>query len=175
MENDYNRAIVCYTYEVNILHKHISNGKKQGLHHNMDAYFPKKASTIAAANEKWQQQQDFAVCACEASVSLMRALSDLMARCQGSGMPPRPPSQPSDVESQFSQSATTSPPQGQSPSPSQVSTSIQPVQPVPVLKRIPKAARQQCLAKFQSNLGEVVRTNSVAAWERLLHFPTRCL
>ena len=30
MESDYNRAIVCYTYEVNILHKHISNGKKQG-------------------------------------------------------------------------------------------------------------------------------------------------
>lgn len=46
---------------------------------------------------------------------------------------------------------------------------------VRVLKWIPKGARQQCLGKFCSIVDEVVAKNSVAAWERLLHFPTRCL
>ena len=46
---------------------------------------------------------------------------------------------------------------------------------VPLLKWIPKGARQQCLNKFCAIISDIVKDNSLAAWERLLHFPTRCL
>ena len=75
--------------------------------------------------------------------------------------------------------SSASPPRGWSPPPSPSPlpprASLEFIQHVPTLKRIPKGARQLCMAKFCTIIDEIVNSNSVAAWVRLLHFPTRCL
>ena len=106
---------------------------------------------------------------------LVRAHGPFHSRCQGSRKPPRADcSQPGGQGNQVS---------AMSPPPSSLSSHSQPssppprlsVAPVPVLKWIPKGARQQCLMKLCSIIDEIVSNNSVAAWERLIQFPTRCL
>ena len=49
------------------------------------------------------------------------------------------------------------------------------VPPVKLIDRIPSAARYQCGVKFTAILSDVIETNSLASWDRLLHFPSRCL
>lgn len=115
-------------------------------------------------------------------------------RCRESGQPPRRTHQnPQSPRGEDSVPATPSrrvhrssheespapatPPRGsprgthQPPQPLQISL----IPFVKVLKCIPKAARQQGCSKLCSILDEVVRSNSVVAWERLFLFTTRCL
>ena len=46
---------------------------------------------------------------------------------------------------------------------------------VKLLRRIPKASREEAGQRLAGILNEVVRSNSVAAWDRLFHFSVRCL
>ena len=113
---------------------------------------------------------------------LIRSHGPVHSRCQGSGRPPRNASQSPPAGSQLSAaSSPASSPRGQ-PLPSTLPTAPAPplvymesIKPVAVIKLIPKGARQQCLVKFCVIIDEVVTHNSLAAWERLLHFTPRCL
>ena len=100
------------------------------------------------------------------------------SQCQGSGQLLRPVSQrPSAGCAQPRSSLSTTPcdnPHLQ-PSPLTPRVGLQSIQPVKILRRILRGARQQCLLKCCTILDEVVNINSVAAWEHLLHFPTHCL
>ena len=55
-----------------------------------------------------------------------------------------------------------------------LAASIAPIPASRTLDRIPKAARYQCRVKL-TTIMEVVGENSIVAWSRLFHFPTRCL
>ena len=125
------------------------------------------------------------VCLSDFSVNisgLIRSHGPVHSRCQGSGRPPRNASQSPPAGSQLSAaSSPASPPRGRPLSstlptaPATPQVYMESIQAVSVLKRIPKGARQQCLVKFCAIIDEVVTHNSLAAWERLLHFPPRCL
>ena len=52
---------------------------------------------------------------------------------------------------------------------------LSPIASVRVLKRIPRACRDQAGLKPATVLEGVVSKNDVPAWERVLHFGTRCL
>ena len=52
---------------------------------------------------------------------------------------------------------------------------LSPIASVRVLKRIPRASREQAGLKPATVLEGVVSKNDVPAWERVLHFGTRCL
>ena len=113
------------------------------------------------------------------SAGVMRVHGPMGRRCPGSGKPPRG----------FSGQRTSVPSgeavqhQGVTPSsqPSVVSLSqgepavVQHLPIVRVLRRIPKAAREQCSSKLTSILEEVVRSNDVCSWNRLFQFATSCL
>ena len=46
---------------------------------------------------------------------------------------------------------------------------------VKILRRIPRASRDLCARKLSTILDDVVASNSVSAWSRLMFFPRRCL
>ena len=52
---------------------------------------------------------------------------------------------------------------------------LSPIASVRVLKRIPRTCRDQAGLKPATVLEGVVSKNDVPAWERVLHFGTRCL
>lgn len=52
---------------------------------------------------------------------------------------------------------------------------LEPVPPIRVLGKIPKAARFQHRVKLTAILEEVVEENSTDAWKHLFQFPTQCL
>ena len=109
------------------------------------------------------------------ATGLLRIHGPLIARCPGSGKPPRPlassrisPSMPTSASSPVLAPAV--------PSPASTPSPVLPTIPRNrVLKRIPKAARHQCSARLATVLGDVVRHNSVEAWSRLFLFAPRCL
>lgn len=99
--------------------------------------------------------------------------------CLGSGKPPKTSDSPSGP-----------PPMVVGPEPPRVPSSTRAIDLLPaacepeilqsvllikVINRIPSAARHQCSVKFTAILDEVVTVNSVAAWDRLLRFTSRCL
>ena len=113
---------------------------------------------------------------------LIRSHGPVRSRCKGSGRPPRNASQSLLVGSQLSAASSPASHPHSQPLPSTLPTVPAPpqvymesIQAVAVLKWIPKGARQQCLVKFCAIIDEVVTHNSLVAWERLLHFPSRCL
>ena len=113
------------------------------------------------------------------SVGVMRVHGPVGRRCPGSGKPPRGFSgQRTSVPSgEAGQHQGVTPPS----QPSVVSLSqgepavVQHLPIVRVLRRIPKAAREQCSSKLTSILEEVERSNDVCSWNRLFQFATSCL
>ena len=112
------------------------------------------------------------------AAGLIRAHGPTDNRCPGSREPPlagprRSPAasdlDPSDPGPRF-----TSPAEGlpghHSPEPP-----LRPIPSVRVLKRIPRASRDQAGLKLATILEGVVSRNDAPAWERLLLFSTRCL
>ena len=113
------------------------------------------------------------------SAGVMRVHGPVGRRCPGSGKPPRGFSgQRTSVPSgEADQHQGVTPPSR----PSVVSLSqgepaaVQHLPIVRVLRRIPKAAREQCSSKLTSILEEVERSNDVCSWNRLFQFSTSCL
>ena len=119
------------------------------------------------------------VCLSLTSAGVMRVHGPMGRRCPGSGKPPRGfsgqrTSVPSGEADQHqgvtpsSQSSVVSLSQGEP-------AVVQHLPIVRVLRRIPKAAREQCSSKLTSILEEVVRSNDVCSWNRLFQFATSCL
>ena len=103
------------------------------------------------------------------STGVLRSHGPMSARCPGSGKPPRPSaSQP--VLPARAQSPTLSVP-GQAP-PLPATPSLSEIPKVRVINCVPKSARHQCSVKLTSLLVDVVRSNSLEAWDRLLLFAT---
>ena len=107
-----------------------------------------------------------------------QALSD---RCPGSRQTPDQSCQPRDSESSpaYSESvplsadaASGAPSDSSSQFSSAISLLGQRFQP---LRRIAKGSREAAGAKLKAILEDVVASNTVEAWERLLLFPRRCL
>ena len=119
------------------------------------------------------------VCLCTFSITasrLVRSHGPFHSRCPGSGKPLKIVGTISLAGSQQTAEELTMPPRGLSPPPSPPKQfSLEAFQRIPVLKRIPKGARHQCLFRFCSVLSEIVAHNSVVAWKHLLHFSARCL
>ena len=113
------------------------------------------------------------------SAGVVRVHGPVGRRCQGSGKPPRGVS----ARRTGVPSGEADQQRGATPStqPSVVSLSqgepavVQHLPVVRVLRRIPKAAREQCSSKLASILEEVMRSNEVGSWNRLFQFTTTCL
>lgn len=107
------------------------------------------------------------------SEGLVRAHGPVSNRCAGSNNRPAPPDT-GDSSSQSTVSvAVTSPTSNSEPPSSQFS--LRQVPQVRILKRIPRASREQSLKKLASILEGVVSSNCPRAWERLFHLSARCL
>jgi len=106
------------------------------------------------------------------TTGLLRTHVPLAARHLGSGKPLR-------LLAGTSSPLTSSRQQGPSSSPCGPSLSstlaVAPVQNVRVLRRIPKSARRMCSSKLTTLLEDVVRSNSVEAWNKLFLFTPTCL
>ena len=61
------------------------------------------------------------------------------------------------------------------PVPRSSQPSLTSVPPVRILKRIPRASREQAVTKLAAIWGSVVGNNNFGACERLFHFSVRCL
>ena len=111
------------------------------------------------------------------SMGLIRTQGPVCSRGQGSGQPPRTVSQCPLAENSQSLPSLSAASPCDPPSLPQLfpQLCLESFQPVKILKRIPRGARQQCLSRFFAIIDKVMNSNSVAAWEHLLHFPTRCL
>ena len=111
------------------------------------------------------------------SAGLVRAHGPLSNRCPGSNEPPAR-TQRADVQlsPQRADDVQLSPPEApvSSPAGSESSTNFS-FRPGKILKRVPRASREQCLTKLSNLLESVVANNNLASWERLMRFPTRCL
>ena len=113
------------------------------------------------------------------STGLVRAHGPLSCRCSGSNQPPAPARRPGASPAATAprgDDAQLSPPVSAPTVPSN-SESSPPFsfRPSKILKRIPRASREQCLSKLATILEGVVTSNSLASWERLIKFPARCL
>lgn len=142
-------------------------------------------------SKKMADEQNAAVCSvclrsiCLTSAGVVRSHGPVSRRCQGSGRPPRArsgngstgggqpcgksPSSPPSPTSQL----VSSLPQGQGQG--AVATDFTDLPEVRVLRRIPKAAREQCSLKLASILEDVVGMKNVQSWSRLFRFATTCL
>ena len=118
------------------------------------------------------------------AAGLIRVHGPLHQRCPGSGNPPstsplhRSPDgeNEADVAVPRDTASRHSSEPGESLSPDgalSLPSSFQRY--VKTIDRIPSAARYQCATKFTAILADVTTSNSLAAWDRLLRFPTRCL
>ena len=108
------------------------------------------------------------------SVGLIRAHGPVASRCSGSHQP-AVPAVPigSDTAASDPVLSTSNPllnTTSSDPTPIQIS-----VPQVKIIKRIPRASREQALSKLANILEGVVNNNSPSSWERLFLFSTRCL
>ena len=114
------------------------------------------------------------------SRGLIRSHGPKGNRCQGSSLPPSRagPSVPSHQAQPVSHSVSqpsSSVPSGLSPRSSPVTELCSLPSGRRIVRRIPKGSRGVALAKLSTILEQVVSQNSVASWQRLLEFPSRCL
>ena len=112
------------------------------------------------------------------SRGLIRSHGPKGNRCQGSSLPPSrdgpSPSQAQPVSHIVGQ-PSSSVPSGLSPRSSPVTELCSLPSGRRIVRRIPKGSRGVALAKLSTILEEVVSRSSVASWQRLLEFPSRCL
>ena len=119
--------------------------------------------------------------ACSRSMPVTKAGSirvhgPLGNRCVGSGM--YPSSAPNTVVGTPTAPANSAEPTPSSEEPSRPASASE-IPPtgsfVKILKRIPKASREQCGKKLASILDACVEKNDHTVWDRLLRFSSRCL
>ena len=101
---------------------------------------------------------------------LIRVHGPLDNRCDGSRVPPG--SLPSDSDCGNSQIL---PPLVSDAPPSPQGALSPPKLAARTIKKIPRAARELAAKKLAGILGQVVASNDLASWDRLLHFGSRCL
>lgn len=86
-------------------------------------------------------------------------------RCPGSGSSPFPRDSPIDIPPRTDSQTSTE----------NRADDFSTLPYVRILKRIPRASRDQSARKLATILDEVTADNSVSSWMRLLNFPRRCL
>ena len=110
------------------------------------------------------------------TAGLIRIHGPVGDRCSGSRKPPKQPDSSKGPSNGQPPPPTSSPgARFRSSTSMDLAASIVPIPASRTLDRIPKAARYQCHVKLTTIMEEVVGENSIVAWSRLLHFPTRCL
>ena len=113
------------------------------------------------------------VCKCEIFLrkdGLIRIHGPVHARCMGSDRHPAP----SSLDSCGRYSTSPASPTRRSQQYTDPQMMVTRPVPVKVIKKIPRGSRERAARKFADALENVISSNTLESWERLLHLPSRC-